>query len=392
MSKEELQQHSPLGPSSGERWINCPGSVRATANMPDVTSVYAAEGTFAHNISEIMRVDGKSAKDMIGFTATVDGFEFTLDAADADSIQEFVDYVEQHDDEQQLVEARVNYDAWVDGGFGTLDAGGLNDGEIMICDLKFGKGVQVFAEDNTQLKLYALGVYQDYGALYDIQSFKLVIHQPRLHHVDEWYISIEDLLKWADEVVEPAADLALTDDAPFKAGKWCQFCKLRGTCRTRATAMQEGMLDEISDIRDPNEMTNDEIGSSMSLVPLMKKWCKDIEELTEALVHGGAEVIGSDGQPFKFVAGRAGNRYWDDADKAEKAMRNYKVKVGDIFTKKLISPAGAEKILGKGHPMLLRKAGHVMQGKGKPALVPGSDPREAYQEADMSELQDVKDD
>lgn len=396
MSQEELAQHSPLGPSSGERWINCPGSVKATENLPDVTSVFAAEGTFAHLVSEVMRKGGygygssATAEDMIGFSETIDGFPFVLDASAAESIQEFVDYVEQNEYEQELVEARVTYDAWVDGGFGTLDAGGLNDGICDITDLKFGKGVQVFAEDNTQLKLYALGVYQDYGALYEIDGFKLTIHQPRLHHVDEWSISLEDLLKWADEVVEPAADLALTDDAPFKAGKWCQFCKLRGTCRTRAETMQAGMLDEISDVRDPNEMDNDEIGFSMSLVPMMRKWCSDIEEITEKLVHANEEVIGSDGEAYKFVAGRNGNRFWIDADKAEKAMRNYKVKVGEIFSKKLITPAAAEKLLGKGHPMLLKKAGHVDQKKGKPALVPGSDPREAYQEADVSELKDVK--
>ncbi len=391
MTKAELATHSPLGPSSGERWINCPGSVQATMDLPDVTSIYAAEGTFAHNVSEIMRREGMSAKDMIGFTATVDSFEFTLDLGDAEYIQEFVDYVEEREGEQMLVEARVTYDAWVDGGFGTLDHGALNDGVCDVTDLKFGKGVQVFAENNTQLMLYALGIYQQYSLLYDIKGFNLTIHQPRLHHVDEWYISIEELLDWAEKVVEPAADLALTDDAPFKAGTWCQFCKLRGTCRTRAEAMQAGMLDEISDVRDPNEMTNDEMGFSMSLVPLMKKWCSDIEEAVEKLVHANEIVIGSDGEAYKFVAGRAGNRYWDDDSKAEKAMRNYKVKVSQIFTRKLISPAGAEKILGKDHPMLLRKAGHVKQGKGKPALVPGSDPREVYQEADISELKDVED-
>jgi hypothetical protein len=386
MSKEQLEVHSPLGPSSADRWINCPGSVKATADLPDVTSVYAAEGTFAHLVSEIMRDEGKSAKQMVGYKQTVDGFDFELEAGDAAHVEDFVDYVQQHEYEQELVEARVNYDAWVDGGFGTLDAGGLTDGECMICDLKFGKGVQVWAEDNSQLKLYALGVYQDYGALYDIENFKLVIHQPRLGHVDEWEISIEDLLVWADEVVEPAADLALTDSAPFKAGKWCQFCKLRGTCRTRAETMQAEMLDEISDVRDPEEMTDDELGFALSLAPLMKKWCADIEDAVERLVQKGHEVIGSDGLPFKMVEGRS-IRAWIDAAAAEKSMRGYKVKVGDMFTRKLISPTQCEKLLGKGHPLLKN---HVHKPRGKPVLVPGSDRREEYQDATIDELKDVE--
>lgn len=394
MSKEELAAHSPLGPSSADRWMNCPGSVRATANLPDVTSIFAAEGTFAHLVSEIMRNDGKSAADMIGFKETIDGFDFEVDLAMAEYVEEFIDYVREHDFERELVEARVNYDAWVDGGFGTLDAGLLNDGTCAVIDLKYGKGVQVFAENSKQLKLYAVGMYQEFGHLYDIEKFKLVIHQPRLRHVDEWEISIQDLLVWADEVVEPAADLALSDikDIPFAAGEWCMFCTLRGTCRTRAEALQDVMLDEISDVRDPAEMTNDEMGFAMSLIPMMFKWCTEVAESVEKLVQKGEEIIGTDGEAFKMVAGRAGNRSWADEVAAEKSMRGYKVKVADMFTKKFITPAAADKILGKKHPMLLPKAGYVTQPKGKPTLVPGSDPRSPYQDADISELRDVPDD
>lgn len=390
MSKEEMQVHSALGPSSGDRWLNCPGSVKATADLPDVTSIFAAEGTFAHLISELMRDPEVDNDDIIGFTDTVDGFEFTVDQSMFDYIKEFVDYVQQHEYEQELVEARVHYNAWVEGGFGTLDAGMLSDGTCGVVDLKYGKGVQVFAEDNTQLKLYALGIYQEYCHLYEITDFKLVIHQPRLRHVDEWSITVPDLIKWADEVVEPAADLALSDGAPFKAGKWCQFCKLRGTCRTRAETLQAAMLDEISEVRDPAEMTNDELGAAMSMVSLMEKWCKEITASVNDLVLKGEKIIGDDGLPFKMVVGRAGNASWVDPERAEKAMRNYKMKVSDIFTRKLISPTECIKILGKNHPMLLEKANHIKRSKGKPTLVPGSDPRPAYAEADVDELGDVE--
>ena len=147
-----MSDHSPLGPSSGERWINCPGSVQATADLPDVTSEYAAEGTFAHNISEYIR-NGDKKKDLIGLTEMIDSFEFTCDESMYDYVMEFVDYTRQHTYETELIEAKVTYDAWVDGGFGTLDSGLLADGTVVITDLKYGKGVQVFAEENTQLKL-----------------------------------------------------------------------------------------------------------------------------------------------------------------------------------------------------------------------------------------------
>lgn len=370
--------HSPLGPSAAERWINCPGSVGATAGITDKSSIYAAEGNFAHDISELARNDQKPAKDYIGHTATVDGFDFECDADMAQHIQFFLDYEAQFEADERLVEVRVNYNAWVDDGFGTLDAGLLNDGTCIIIDLKYGKGIQVFAEHNTQLMLYALGVYQEYYELYDIKKFKLAICQPRLNHIDEWEISIEELLTWAEETVEPAADLALSDNPPFKAGPWCDknFCKIKASCATRSEAYKSMMLDELEEIRDPDEMGNEELGELASIIPLMQKWAKDVMDRVEQLVLAGEEIIGEDGLPFKMVAGR-GMRKWRDEAEAEKAMRNYKIKVGDIFTKKLISPAQAEKLksIGKGHPIMEK---HCIKSHGKPALVPGSDKRPAF--------------
>lgn len=383
MTVEELEMHSPLGPSSADRWINCPGSVKATEDLPDVTSQFAAEGTFAHWISEIARTEKCDPKDLVGYTKSIDGFVFECDHEMAAHVEDFIDYINDHKFDHELVEERVSYDAWVDGGFGTLDAGLLNDGTCIVIDLKYGKGVQVFAEDNSQLKLYALGMVQEYSHLYAMEKFKLCIFQPRLGHVDEWEISIEDLLEWA-EMVEQAADLALSEDAPFNPGSWCQWCKIRGSCRVRADAMRESLLDEISEVRDPNEMTDEEIGQAMSLVPLMKKWCSDIESVTEKLVLSGHEVIGEDGLPFKIVEGRS-VRQWADVEAAEKAMRAYKIKVGDMFVKKLISPSQAEKLasIGKDHPILKN---HCVKPRGKPVLVPGSDKRPAYKDASLDEL------
>jgi len=368
--------HSPLGPSAADRWLNCPGSVAATAGITDKSSVYAAEGNFAHDLSEKARLENQPAKHYIGHKDTVDGFEFECDADMAQHIQFFLDYEAQFEADERLVEERVQYNAWVDEGFGTLDAGILNDGTCIIIDLKYGKGFQIFAENNTQLKLYALGVYQEYYELYDIKQFKLSICQPRLNHIDEWTVSVDELLVWAEEVVEPAADLTAKEDAPFKAGTHCQWCKIKSSCVTRAEAYKEMMLDEISDIRDPVEMENAELGELASLIPLMQKWAKDVMAQVEKMVLAGEEIIGSDGKPFKMVAGR-GLRKWRDEAEAEKAMRNYKLKVADIFTKKLISPAQAEKLksIGKGHPIMQK---HCIKSHGKPALVPGSDKREAY--------------
>jgi hypothetical protein len=386
MSLEALQQHSILGPSGAKRWINCPGSVNATKNLADITSDFAAEGLFAHYISELCRIEKLDAKEYLG-TKSDDG-KWECDTEMVNAVQDFLDYINQFECEEELVEARVEYNAWVEDGFGTLDAGLLNDVVCIIIDLKYGKGIQIWAEDNFQLMCYALGVYQQYIHLYDIKEFKLCIFQPRLNHVDEWTISVEELLTWAEEVLEPAADRTANPDAPFHAGSWCSdnFCKIRATCTTRAEWVKNALLDEISDIRDPNEMGDDGLGEAASLIPLMRKWANDVMELVEKKVVGGAKIIGADGLPFKMVEGRS-NRAWIDATAAEKSMKGYKMKVAQMFTRKLISPTQCEKIMGKGHP-ILKKYSHKPQGK--PVLVEGSDKREPFK-VSTDELDDLDD-
>ena len=370
--------HSPLGPSGAGRWINCPGSVNATRGIQDKSSEFAAEGNFAHDIAEMAREQEKPAAEFIGHTATVDGYEFECTADMARHVQYFIDYVNQFECDENLNEQKVIYDAWVEDGFGTLDAALLDDGLWYVIDFKYGQGIKVYAENNTQLKIYALGLYQTYAELYECEKIRLCIVQPRLDHIDEWEISIEELLVWADEVLEPAADEAQTDTASFKAGPWCTnyFCKIRSSCKTRADSIKEGLLDEISDIRDPNEMDNDELGEAYAVAELALAWASDVKALVEQKVIAGEEVIGKDGLPFKLVAGRS-LRAWRDQVEAEKAMRNYKIKVGDMYIRKFISPAQAEKLssIGKGHPILKK---HVVVKQGKPTLVKGSDPRPDY--------------
>ena len=352
--------------------MQCPGSVNATRGIADTSSRYADEGNFAHDILERARNENKKGQDYIGEVSECG--RFTVDREMADAVQFAMDYIYQFEFEDELNEGKVSYDGWVEDGFGTLDCALLNDGQCIVADFKYGKGVKVFAEDNSQLKLYALGLFQEHGDFYDMESFKLCIIQPRINWIDEWEISLEDLLIWADEVVEPKAAEALTDTATFAAGEWCRWCKIRSTCKTRAESIKEGLLDEIEEIRDPNELSLEDLGEAMDQISLIRKWCSDIEERVEKEV---------------MVAGRA-IRAWRDQAAAEKAMRNYKIKVGDMWVRKFISPAQAEKLrsIGRGHPILEK---HVVVTQGKPTLVPGSDPRPDYR-ASTDEMDEYDDD
>ena len=224
--------HSELGPSSSERWMNCPGSVLASRGIKE-QSEYAAEGTAAHELSKWVRETGKPASDWKGTTLVVGDYQFKVGKPMIDSVQTFVDDCAKIEGDA-LIEEMVHYEEIVPGGFGTLDDGRLKEYVCNITDLKHGTGVKVFAKENSQLKLYALGVYFKLKWLYEFDHFLLRICQPRLRHFETFELSLGHLLQWAFDVVRPAAKLAMTPGAPIVAGPWCKFCKRKDKCQVRA--------------------------------------------------------------------------------------------------------------------------------------------------------------
>lgn len=229
--------------------MNCPGSVLA----PGVgkQTAYAAEGTAAHSLSEWVREAGKPASSWKGTILKVGDYEFKVGKPLIDSVTRFVDDVEKEGEGAALVEEMIYYEGLVPGGFGTLDHARLRDWLCRVKDFKHGKGVEVYAKDNAQLKLYALGLFFQYQWVYEFDTFLLSICQPRRQHFDEWEISLGHLLQWGYDVVRPAAKLALTPGAPFKAGNWCKFCKIKSECQVRAAwkiQQSTGSADEYGDL------------------------------------------------------------------------------------------------------------------------------------------------
>lgn len=365
--------HSPLGPSSAERWLNCPGSVAATADLPDTESEYSAEGSRAHAIAELARLEDVPAATFLGPRGKIIDGEITQEMVDA--VQVFIDYVNALPGEQ-LNESRVDFDEFVENGFGTLDAAVLRDGEADIIDFKFGKGVRVDATDNSQLKLYALGVYLKYNWQYDFKRFNLHVVQPRLDHQDSWVIEVDDLLRWAKEVVAPGARLALRPNAPFKAGEWCRFCKLRSTCRVRAEAVFHEAVGDFEDLDAATRMplraglSNEEVAQVLLAAPSIKQWLKDIEAYAEREVMQGRPV-----GDFKFVEGRGGRQWGLTETELLLLWQKIGLPTKDLYGEpKLLTVPQAEKVLGKKHDFFKMQS-VVVRKPGKPALVPGSDPR-----------------
>lgn len=409
-------EHSPLGPSAAERWINCPGSVALCKDIPDPGSDFALEGTAAHGLSEACRETNKPAQEFLGWTMRVetrayeDGYkDFPVTQEMVDAVQEFIDKVAEADGDD-LCEERVHYGEYVPKGFGKLDAARLTQGLGVITDLKYGKGIQVYAKDHTQTKIYALATYLMYNWLYNFKVFWLQIAQPRLDHMDTWPIKVEDLLKWAEEVLRPAAKRVADGDKTLKAGDWCTFCRVKLTCKTRAMSIMHEVVDEFENLDEAVAKTE----------TLSVDSCRDISHV-EKLLKCSARVIRffkalkvfamkelQQGNPVgdcKLVAGRSKRVSAVPEDQYIRRLLEFGLPEGSAYKMEPISPPAAEKILGKdafapAKEATTRKPARdagplhdlIRALPGKPTIAFGDDPRPALAQCDLSDFDSLDDD
>lgn len=373
--------HAKLSASGAHRWMACPASISMEADFTDEGSVYAAEGTAAHELAERCLRQEQNAIDH--YEKVIDGFEVDMEMVEA--VQLYLDYVRDLPG-IRFIEQRVDFSPWVPEGFGTADTIVIRDGVATVVDLKYGKGVRIDAEENPQAMLYGLGALNDFGFLHDIDTLKLVIIQPRLDHVSEWEISRDDLDRWAVYDVQPAAEMALSDEPAFVPGpKQCQFCRARVTCRALAeinieTAVKdfEG-LDDIGETVKPFHLSDDEIAAILPKLDILTNWAKAIEAWALGRLETGNDIPG-----YKLVEGRS-IRKWEDEEAAGKALaRKLGAKVA--FIRKLITITEAEKRLGKKDPLIAK---YTHKPPGKPAIAPVSDKRPALEVNVGAEFDDL---
>lgn len=228
----EGEHSTTFGASSSERLLNCGGSTGNGATE------YAAEGTVAHWLSEQVRLTGTPPDAWKGKVLKHGEFSFKVGKPLIEGVRTFVESVERLPG-AALIEERVDYNELAEGGFGTLDDARLYGDTCVITDFKYGKGVEVPAKDNPQLKLYALGVWFKYSWVYRFKQFVLRISQPRrgvAAENEQWTISTGKLLEWGYDSVRPRAELLLSGALKneLKAGPWCRFCGNKDTCSVRA--------------------------------------------------------------------------------------------------------------------------------------------------------------
>ena len=377
-----MSRHAFLSPSASHRWLNCPPSAKLNAQVPDESSPYAQQGTCAHELCAYL-VEKAIGRDVKDPTENLDYYDQEMQQC-AEGYAAFV--LEEYEKAKQtcadpdvLIEQKVDYSKWVKDGTGTADCIILSDGTAEIIDYKHGLGVLVSSESeefggNPQLMCYCLGVLEMFDGIYDIDTIRMAIYQPRRDNCSIYEMSKEELLQWADEVLAPTALLAMEGKGEFKAGEHCQFCKVKATCRKRAEYNLELAR---YDFEMPDTLEDHEIDAILMKADQLASWASDVKEyaLDQAL-HG------KDYGHFKVVEGRS-NRKYSDEDQVAKTVTEAGY---DPYDKSVKGITAMTKLLGK------KKFDELLgsltfKPPGKPTLVPKSDKRPAMKSSAQTDFE-----
>lgn len=351
----------------------------------------ADEGTAAHLIRELSLSVGLDAYDFVGTEVDVNGVIYVCDEDMADALQPGIDRVREFHGEM-VVEYRVDTTPWVgldeEGNRqgGTLDCGIIGDEEIVINDLKFGRGIPVEAVGNTQIRLYALGFYEQIAKYKtNAKKFRFVIDQPRnAKGGGEWTQTLDELLAFGDYVKERAA-MTFDPNAPCTPNVdsclWCPAAKVDGACPEYEAWNLEFCDIEFENLDDYVEFGVEvETPEVEGLTTARKKAIYDHlsairKFLTRVEASVAADVRIGDGEKYglKIVAGRRSNRKHADEEQSEAWLKKHGFKDDQIITKKLKTPAMLDKIVGKGK----FPRDFVVGGEPTPSIVSIEDARPA---------------
>lgn len=374
-----MAKHALLSASGAHRWLECTPSAQLELQFPQSTSEYAEEGTAAHELCEL------TARYWLGEISEAE-YENQRDelakgkyynAEMQECANDYAKFVaektaaarETCEDAFTALEVRVDFSKYVKDGFGTGDCIIVSDNVLEIIDFKYGKGVRVEAAGNPQMKLYALGAYLKYNTLFDIDSVRMTIFQPRLSGVqssDE--ITVKELLEWAEKYVKPRAKLAYKGEGEFAPSEEvCKFCRAKAQCKARADKNLK-LFDEAPDVL---LLTPEDAGKILEQAGDIQSWLADLESLVSSTLLAGQPVEG-----WKMVEGRSNRRFADEL-KVVDAMKAAGYDESLLYERKLITLTQMEKDFGK--KAVAETLGElIVKPQGKPTLAPAKDKRPEF--------------
>lgn len=409
-----MKAHARLSPSKAKQWVACPGSVNfiESLGLVDRGSIYADEGTAAHHLAADCLETGLSPHRHLGAKiivangwahwaeaysaepgAVVNEFEVTEDMVE--NVALYVDKVRELAAGAELfVEQRLDLTnvLGAEGEGGTADAiiVDLKSGHFQVHDLKYGRGRPVYAKDNPQLYLYALGAYDQLVSLImeAPETVTVGIHQPRIGGYDEHTLSFSELISFAYDARVAAEHTRLPGADLVPGPEQCEWCpgKRQALCpalahevmATVTAAKASEFLDLNSEtIVAPEAMSEEALASALTKADMIEEWCSAVRARSVRLLEEGRSLPG-----YKLVAGKRGSRQWikdREAEIVEYLSSTVRLTQDEIYSKKLISPTQAEKLVG---PVQYKRLGEfVTQSAGSPAIVPESDKRPAIKPA-----------
>jgi len=406
-------KHSTFAASSSARLLACPGSFQLSADVDDGqrhSTVFSAEGTLAHSISEVCITTGKNASDFLGLTMRADGFEFTVDEDFAEAVQVYVDTVRglQAMGYVIVLERRVSPQVHWDGLppldidlFGTADCVAYRPDtqHLMVVDLKFGRGVPVNVQGNTQLLYYGAGVAHpdslapfcaQAGLVFSgVKDVDLVIVQPRAFHRDGpvrrasyTYAEVRD---WSRTVLYSGVERAMADNGKtLRAGDHCRWCPALPHCtKPRDTAFQAArqafMNTPIANIPAPTDpgaalpdkqLSDQALGDLLDKIEIITPWLKAVKELALERAKAQRTIPG-----HKLVPKRKRRMWADDPDVIMETLEHEGLPPDKFARLSVLSPAQVQKNLGK-KLYDQHVAPHVVKQSSGLTLASEGDPRE----------------
>lgn len=365
--------HALLSPSAAHRWMNCTAAPRLEINVEDAGSDYAAEGTLAHAYCALKlkkylglpTADEEKEIEALSQYHTGEMDEYT-DTYVSIVLEKFNAARAHTKDAQLLVETRLDFSKHIPDAFGTADAIIIADGTIDEIDFKYGKGVKVSAFQNPQTMIYGLGAYEKFDFEYDIRRVRMTIIQPRIDNLSEYEVATEELLSWAIKDLEPKAKEAYSGKGKQQPGDWCQFCKVKHTCRALVNLCKETAQNN-AQLLSTDELAKD----VLPMLPIIKTWLAGVEDYALQQALSGVSLPG-----WKLVEGRS-NRKIVNVEGAATALINAGYAKTAIYKpQELCTITELEKMVGKKQFAALC-ADFIEKPKGKPTLAEESDKRPA---------------
>ena len=361
------REHALLSASSAHRWLACPPSAVAAEAYPDQDTEFTREGTLAHVIAEFV-ARGEDPRDI------PEEFRADVSREMAECAIAYRDYIQEQiksPDAVVLLEQRVDFSPWAEGGFGTCDCIILQGDTLTIIDYKYGQGVAVDAKDNPQMKLYALGALNDYGFACDAKRVEMHIFQPRIDNISRDETTVDGLLAWADKTVKPIAEKAAKGKGTHTPGEHCRFCPHAGRCRSLTKVCTEYVETHQMRVAVP-VLAPHEVAEVIRMEPLISLWLKRVKDQALTTLMDGGEIPG-----FKCVEGKQGNRKWKDDLEVNALLMKNGYSYEEYTKTELLTVAQMEKALGKAKvETLLGEL--ITREPGKPTIAPETDKRPVY--------------